>query len=37
MPDARLELHLGRLIGILWGQLDVDLVDTTFVAGITLH
>lgn len=37
MPDAGLELHLGRLVGILRGKLNIDLVDTTFIAGIGLQ
>ena len=37
MPDSRLELHLGRLIGILRWKQNIDLVYASFVARITLN
>ena len=34
MPDLGLEAHLGRLVGILWGERDVDLEETAMVNGV---
>ena len=34
VPDFSIEFHLGRLVGVLWGQLNVDLVETSFVGSV---
>lgn len=34
MPDLGLKFHLGRLVGILGRQHDIDLEKTALVAGI---
>jgi len=34
MPNFSIKLHLGRLVGVLRWQLDVDLEATAFVCSI---
>ena len=34
MPDLGLEAHLGGLVGVLWGERDVDLEETAVVDGV---
>jgi hypothetical protein len=34
MPNFGLEFHLGRLVGIFWGEGDVDLKESAFVGRI---
>ena len=34
MPDFSIKFHLGRLVGVLWRQLNVDLVETSFVGSV---
>ena len=34
MPYFCLEFHFGRLIGVLWRHLDVDLEETSLIRGV---
>ena len=34
VPNFSIKFHLGWLVGVLWGQLNVDLVETSFVGSV---
>ena len=34
VPNFSVEFHLGGLVGVLWGQLNIDLVEASFIRGI---
>ena len=34
MPNFSIKFHFGRFVGVLWGQLDVDLIEASVIGSV---